>query len=377
MNSFPYFGSFLPETSSYLATLSIQRPASFAPSVSIFSTVDSQTQGEYYWNGSVLEEPKELELVANILAGMKSKKVALGDEKVKFSNEQKRRVFGSDCDDENDSNEMEETLSDSDDLCMKQNLELFEERKKTFGSFSPKRSPSFNEKSSDGEEKLGSPVSMFDAEEISALDGDDQEQIQDSSDESHFHQSYSDFVKIFQETRFSRISNDELSSSSSSSSSSPKLKRRFHGTPFATIACEYHTQLHARCPPNCSERRPARPHPRSKKAKVVEEDFFVEPKKQETFRSSDSEMPIYLEEDEDYEESDSKSSRLPSSKKSRPNKKNNSSSSRSAGRTGRKYLPQACDRHKLLHAKCPANCPDRLARDQKLLGSQDMVDSDC
>jgi len=33
------------------------------------------------------------------------------------------------------------------------------------------------------------------------------------------------------------------------------------------------------------------------------------------------------------------------------------------GRSGRKYLPQACDRHKLLHAKCPANCPDRLKRD--------------
>lgn len=29
----------------------------------------------------------------------------------------------------------------------------------------------------------------------------------------------------------------------------------------------------------------------------------------------------------------------------------------------RKYLPQACERHKLLHAKCPANCPDRLKRD--------------
>jgi hypothetical protein len=239
--------------------------------------------------------------------------------------------------------------------------------RRVFGTSSPKRSPSFHEKSSDGEEKLGSPVSMFDAEEISALDGDDQEQIQDSSDESPFCQSYSDFVKNFQETR-SRMQDD------CSITCSPKMKRRFHGTPFATIACEYHTQLHARCPPNCTERRPARPHPRSKKAKVVEEDF-VEPKKQDTIRSSDSEMPLYLDEDEDYEESDSKSSRLSSSKKSRSNKKN--PSSRSVGRTGRKYLPQACDRHKLLHAKCPANCPDRLSRDQKLLGLQDMIDSDC
>jgi len=83
---------------------------------------------------------------------------------------------------------------------------------------------------------------------------------------------------------------------------------------------------------------------------------------------------MILDEDEDYEESDSKSSRLSSSKKSRSKKAN---ASRSAGRTGRKYLPQACDRHKLLHAKCPANCPDRIARDQKM-SQEDMVeDSDC
>lgn len=42
-------------------------------------------------------------------------------------------------------------------------------------------------------------------------------------------------------------------------------------------------------------------------------------------------------------------------------KKLNGSSKRSRGT--RKYLPQACDRHKMLHAKCPANCPDRIARD--------------
>jgi len=33
------------------------------------------------------------------------------------------------------------------------------------------------------------------------------------------------------------------------------------------------------------------------------------------------------------------------------------------GRIGRKYLPQACERHKLLHARCPSNCPDRILRD--------------
>lgn len=365
MTTLPFYGCFVPETSSYLATLSIQRPASVcvAPSPTFFSTVESRPQGEYYWNGNVIEEPKELELVANILAGMKSK-VALGDERVRSSSGQKR-AFGSDSDD--DSNGIEETFTDdSDDLCMKLNLEFLGERKKVFSSGSPKRMKNFQEKSSDGEEKLGSPVSMFDAEEMAALDGDDQEQIQDSSDESLFHQSYSEFVKTFQER--SHIQDDLTAS--------PKLKRRFHGTPFATIACEYHTQLHARCPPNCPERRPARPHPRSKKSQLVEEEYEDQPKKQDTPRSSDSEIPLILDEDEDYEESDSKFSRLSSSKKSRSNKKN--PSSRSVGRTGRKYLPQACDRHKLLHAKCPANCPDRIARDQKLLGTQDMIeDSDC
>jgi hypothetical protein len=34
-----------------------------------------------------------------------------------------------------------------------------------------------------------------------------------------------------------------------------------------------------------------------------------------------------------------------------------------ANKGARKYLPQACERHKMLHAKCPANCPDRLKRD--------------
>jgi len=33
------------------------------------------------------------------------------------------------------------------------------------------------------------------------------------------------------------------------------------------------------------------------------------------------------------------------------------------GKVRSKYLPQACERHRLLHARCPANCPDRLKRD--------------
>jgi len=48
-------------------------------------------------------------------------------------------------------------------------------------------------------------------------------------------------------------------------------------------------------------------------------------------------------------------------------------SPKNARRTGRKYLPQACDRHKLLHAKCPANCPDRIRRDQEMVKSPDVM----
>jgi len=47
-------------------------------------------------------------------------------------------------------------------------------------------------------------------------------------------------------------------------------------------------------------------------------------------------------------------------------KKNKSSKHRSS----RKYLPQACDRHKVLHAKCPANCPDRMKRDFEMAKQQ-------
>jgi len=368
MNTFlPSIDTILPETSSYLATLSLQR--TFAPTTvqvpnaTIFSYVPSQPIAEYYWNGNVSEEPKELEEVATILVGLKAEKISLGDERVRPARGQKR-MFGSDSDDE--SHGIHEAFSDSDDS-MKVNGEWSSQKKKKFSpSASPKAWKSFSPKTSDGEDlKPGSPASsLYDADEITALDGDEQEQIQDSSDETPFQQSYSDFVKVFQENRFRQ----------DDPSSPMKPKRRFHGTPFATIACEFHTQLHARCPPNCPERRPARPHPRSKKVKNGGD--FEETKKHETPRSSDTEMPMLpFEEDEDYEESDSKSSIRPSASKKVRSKK--VSPSRSAGRTGRKYLPQACDRHKLLHAKCPANCPDRLARDMKMAEQDMMLESDC
>lgn len=106
-----------------------------------------------------------------------------------------------------------------------------------------------------------------------------------------------------------------------------------------TIACEYHTSLHARCPHNCPDRR---------LSKVRVEKPETQPKRYK--KSSDESSS-----ESDSDRSDSKP--RDSIKKKKTSKKGLNS------RVGRKYLPQACERHKLLHARCPANCPDRIARD--------------
>jgi hypothetical protein len=108
-----------------------------------------------------------------------------------------------------------------------------------------------------------------------------------------------------------------------------------------TIACEFHTVLHARCPTNCPDRRPARAREsvrESTGARVIKK-----PRKN----------------DESSSESESESERAQDGKKYKKIKSRKFIGSR----VGRKYLPQACENHKLLHARCPANCPDRLARD--------------
>jgi len=105
---------------------------------------------------------------------------------------------------------------------------------------------------------------------------------------------------------------------------SPSAQRR---AALSSMACEKHTALHARCPPNCPERRPVEAIGRRKKSSTT------------TTKGDDSS-------DKEF------TAKAPKPK-----------STKSKGRTGRKYLPQACDRHKLLHAKCPANCPDRIKRD--------------
>jgi len=70
-----------------------------------------------------------------------------------------------------------------------------------------------------------------------------------------------------------------------------------------------------------------------------------------------------LDSDEAFEIGKSSSGRVI---KRNPKFKATKAAASSKGRTGRKYLPQACDRHKMLHAKCPANCPDRIKRDAEV-----------
>lgn len=181
----------------------------------------------------------------------------------------------------------------------------------------------------------------------------------------------------------------------------------------ATIACERHTSLHARCPPNCPERRPAKAHPRStKRLKLEDEDSGLSPPSHEeddskfspgittragrvvkssmidgtnnnmlNFSYSSGSKNSFALEEEHFDQSFETSPRdhyqsfyhsnnnnnsnegtpasSPTSVRRQVNVNHNNSSNH---HNNRKYLPQACERHRMLHARCPANCPDRLRR---------------
>jgi len=133
------------------------------------------------------------------------------------------------------------------------------------------------------------------------------------------------------------LAEDSFLESPASRSRRTRTLKSEESTPTAqitTMACEKHTALHARCPPNCVDRR------------TVE---VINKSKKRSLKSDDSES-------EDFTLS-------PATSRKRDASRPKSTKSSSKGRTGRKYLPQACDRHKMLHAKCPANCPDRIKRD--------------
>jgi len=236
--------------------------------------------------------------------------------------------------------------------------------------------------------------------EVDDESAQDDVQSHSGSDSDQFdyfdHRSYADFINKFQKKSPSQNSNSSSEESSNGGdtqkSSSPTLamKARKRAWGVSTVACSRHTDLHARCPPNCSDRRPAKPHPRSKKTK--QELASVQQLPYQNYGSSPLQSPQQpqqlpeiqqrkprkhpvLQQDEidllptQLQKQISKRNNI---RKGSPStmRKANSSTSRN-GRTGRKYLPQACDRHKVLHARCPANCPDRLKRDADLHQSSD------
>jgi len=256
---------------------------------------------------------------------------------------QKRRKLQESANDDLDS------IDDEDDECEGTDSESEEEwcsspKTQKLVSHSS-RSLSFIE---NGDEQWGTTSSFSGA----TIDNSAMKNSPSNGDEQEFTeadvtQSYEDFINAFYRLRTTRskaLANQETQGDIPAYFLG-YTKRRYTNT----VACSRHTLLHARCPPNCSERRPAKPHPRSKKYKLDEEDFEREEEVEQLQLSAE------LERKESSENRKIK-------KGKRMMKKSNSSSAR-PGRTGRKYLPQACERHKLLHARCPANCPDRIARD--------------
>lgn len=154
-------------------------------------------------------------------------------------------------------------------------------------------------------------------------------------------------------------------------------------------ACEKHKRWKKRCPEDCPMRKnKKRSAPRSQELYSKEEltqwsmenmntegqlsprsDFTIDGSSTDSNLGSNDSDPDMKSQarlrrnspkilrrsssiDEDFMADDSPRSKA---------KKANAVAKRSRGT--RKYLPQACDRHKMLHAKCPANCPDRIARD--------------
>jgi hypothetical protein len=132
-------------------------------------------------------------------------------------------------------------------------------------------------------------------------------------------------------------------------------------------ACEKHKRWKKRCPDNCPMRK-ANKNQRDVKTNYPTKYFEMvgwsmielaeEPNIEE---DEDVIAPKSEEEMEEEEEEEEEEKRFVKPKSKRSSK----------GRAGRKYLPQACERHKILHAKCPANCPDRLKRDAELAKQKD------
>jgi len=112
-------------------------------------------------------------------------------------------------------------------------------------------------------------------------------------------------------------------------------------------------------------------HQQSRRAAYNSNYYFYDSSSDEEIAFEDSPSPLLSS-----AKKPARSSKTERSKSSSGAKRSNKSSSnrRSFG-VNRKYLPSACEKHKLSHARCPANCPDRLERDAKLTESGSTFDA--
>jgi len=123
-------------------------------------------------------------------------------------------------------------------------------------------------------------------------------------------------------------------------------------------ACEKHKRWKKRCPDNCPMRKPktSRSEPHRAYFEMIQWSL-IDLKEYSSEHEEEEEEETVEEETLEEEEFQEKKKRKEERKPKRWMKR---------GRAGRKYLPQACERHKVLHAKCPANCSDRVKRDAAL-----------
>jgi len=131
-------------------------------------------------------------------------------------------------------------------------------------------------------------------------------------------------------------------------------------------ACEKHKRWKKRCPDDCPMRKAkTRKEPNTNYFEMIQWSLIElkEDSEQEEMDEEEEEETVEEEEEEEFQEK--KKKRKDENEKERKSRRNIRSK-----RSGRKYLPQACERHKILHAKCPANCPDRIRRDAEAARQQ-------
>lgn len=152
-----------------------------------------------------------------------------------------------------------------------------------------------------------------------------------------------------------QVIKDESKATSSSSSTRKKPGRK-------TAACERHTLKHSKCPPNCPDRRPIVPKNSKTPAKTT--SSVTPSKRSETStRNNGKNEPIESKENCQINALDN--SNTPISTRTRKRSQKMTPIEPVSTPTKRtKYLPKSCDFHRMLHAKCDIDCPNRIMRDK-------------